>query len=350
MLKEYRQLVKDYIDVYWDIKNETEALTAEQRSEMQAKLLMQFRRESAMLEGKDGLAEERARAEHENELKRIEEIKKLENAKTDAEYKLKHAELTKRSELQIAEIQQKSDLEKARIEAEKTMFDELQQKEIQTRKRTELEILAAKSSRVVPTAKHHKQWWQLRWRPNEAYTLAADKAQLETWKYLAERKDEIIKLQAELSGSEEIEVAICTVFNEYLTTKHGRKARAAATALTEIIQPLCAVFARREHAFEDLIEGLSKLRETKAVEEIEAESTKIISTDDNSANVLQWNSAEEEERQRLQKNAASLIIALCERRISEKQQEQLKKPARKRVRKKPENIDTENLNGGEHDK
>ena len=84
MLKEYRQLVKDYIDVYWDIKNETEALTAEQRSEMQAELLQQFRRESAMLEGIDGLAAERARAEHENELKRIEEIKKLENAKTDA--------------------------------------------------------------------------------------------------------------------------------------------------------------------------------------------------------------------------------------------------------------------------
>lgn len=348
MLKKYKQLVKDYIDVYWDIKNETEALTAEQRSEMQAELLKQFKRESAMLEGEDGLAAERKRAEHENELKRIEEIKKLENAKTDAEYKLKHAELTKRSELQIAEIQQKSDLEKARIEAEKTMFDELQQKEIQTRKKTELEILAAKSSRVVPIEKHHKQW--LRWRPNEAYKLAADKVQLETRKYLAERKDEIIKLQAELSGSEEIEVAICTVFNEYLTTKHGRKARAAATALTEIVQPLCAVFARREHAFEDLIEGLSKLRETKAVEEIEAESTKIISTDDNSANVLQENPAEEEERQRLQKNAASLIIALCERRISEKQQEQLKKPARKRVRKKPDNTEMENLSEGSNDK
>ncbi|MCI8734922.1 MAG: hypothetical protein HFE40_05155 [Clostridia bacterium] len=317
---------------------------------MQAELLQQFRRESAMLEGKDGLAAERARAEHENELKRIEEIKKLENAKTDAEYKLKHAELTKRLELQTAEIQQKADLEKARIEAEKTMCDELQQKEIETRKKTELEILEAKSSRVVPIEKHHKQWWQLRWRPNEAYKLVADKVQLETRKYLAERKDEIIKLQAELSGSEEIEVAICTVFNEYLTTKHGRKARAAATALTEIVQPLCAVFARREHAFEDLIEGLSKLRETKAVEEIEAESAKIISTDDNSVNVLQENPTGEEERQRLQKNAASLIITLCERRISEKQQEQLKKPARKRVRKKPENIDTENLNGGEHDK
>lgn len=337
MLNEFRKLVKDYIDVYWDIKNETEALTAEQRNIMQAELLKQFNRDCAKLEGLDGLAAERERAEHENELKQIEEIKKLENAKTDAEYRLKHAELTKNSELEVAKIQQKIDLKKAKLEAEKIMLEELQQKEIDIRK-----------SVVVPIEEHHKRWWQRRWRPNEAYKIAAKKAQLDSLKYLEDRKNEVAKLQAELTGSEELEIAVCSVFNEYINTKRGGKKRAAATALTEIVKPLCAVFARREHELEGLIDGLSKLRDTKDVEKIEgSESTKIISTDDKAANVSQESPAEKDEWQRLQKRAASLIIALCERRITETQQEQFKKPPRKRVRKKPDK--TENISEREND-
>lgn len=338
MLNEFKQLVDDYIKVYWKIKEDTEALTAEQRNTMQAELLKQFNRDCARLEGADGLAAERERAEHENELKRIEENKKLENAKTDAEYKLQHAELTKRTELKAAEIQQNAELEKARIESEKIMRETLQQKEIEIRTNTELEILNRKADYTVPVARYRKYGLLRRWRPNEAYVLMAEKARLETCKYLAERKDEIIKLQAELSGSEEIEVAIGTVFNEYIKTKRGRKATAAATVLTEILSPLCAVFARREHAYEDLIAKLSKLEEVDAGEPGE---TAVEQPDENKDKELLPNeSGADKEREELQKRAASLIMALCERRILEKQQGQIKKPARKRVRKKPDKMQT----------
>ena len=338
MLNEFKQLVDDYIKVYWKIKEDTEALTAEQRNTMQAELLKQFNRDCARLEGADGLVAERERAEHENELKRIEENKKLENAKTDAEYKLQHAELTKRTELKAAEIQQNAELEKARIESEKIMRETLQQKEIEIRTNTELEILNRKADYTVPVARYRKYGLLRRWRPNEAYVLMAEKARLETCKYLAERKDEIIKLQAELSGSEEIEVAIGTVFNEYIKTKRGRKATAAATVLTEILSPLCAVFARREHAYEDLIAKLSKLEEVDAGEPGE---TAVEQPDENKDKELLPNeSGADKEREELQNRAVSLIIALCERRISEKQQEQIKKPARKRVRKKPDKMQT----------
>ncbi len=305
---------------------------------MQAELLKQFNRDCARLEGADGLVAERERAEHENELKRIEENKKLENAKTDAEYKLQHAELTKRTELKAAEIQQNAELEKARIESEKIMRETLQQKEIEIRTNTELEILNRKADYTVPVARYRKYGLLRRWRPNEAYVLMAEKARLETCKYLAERKDEIIKLQAELSGSEEIEVAIGTVFNEYIKTKRGRKATAAATVLTEILSPLCAVFARREHAYEDLIAKLSKLEEVDAGEPGE---TAVEQPDENKDKELLPNeSGADKEREELQKRAASLIMALCERRILEKQQGQIKKPARKRVRKKPDKMQT----------
>lgn len=338
MLNEFKQLVDDYIKVYWKIKEDTEALTAEQRNTMQAELLKQFNRDCARLEGADGLAAERERAEHENELKRIEENKKLENAKTDAEYKLQHAELTKRTELKAAEIQQNAELEKARIESEKIMREALQQKEIEIRTNTELEILNRKADYTVPVARYRKYGLLRRWRPNEAYVLMAEKARLETRKYLAERKNEIIKLQAELSGSEEIEVAIGTVFNEYIKTKRGRKATAAATVLTEILSPLCAVFARREHAYEDLIAKLSKLEEVDAGEPGE---TAVEQPDENKDKELLPNeSGADKEREELQKRAASLIMALCERRILEKQQGQIKKPARKRVRKKPDKMQT----------
>ncbi len=338
MLNEFKQLVDDYIKVYWKIKEDTEALTAEQRNTMQAELLKQFNRDCARLEGADGLVAERERAEHENELKRIEENKKLENAKTDAEYKLQHAELTKRTELKAAEIQQNAELEKARIESEKIMRETLQQKEIEIRTNTELEILNRKADYTVPVARYRKYGLLRRWRPNEAYVLMAEKARLETCKYLAERKDEIIKLQAELSGSEEIEVAIGTVFNEYIKTKRGRKATAAATVLTEILSPLCAVFARREHAYEDLIAKLSKLEEVDAGEPGE---TAVEQPDENKDKELLPNeSGADKEREELQKRAASLIMALCERRILEKQQGQIKKPARKRVRKKPDKMQT----------
>lgn len=338
MLNEFKQLVDDYIKVYWKIKEDTEALTAEQRNTMQAELLKQFNRDCARLEGADGLAAERERAEHENELKRIEENKKLENAKTDAEYKLQHAELTKRTELKAAEIQQNAELEKARIESEKIMREALQQKEIEIRTNTELEILNRKADYTVPVARYRKYGLLRRWRPNEAYVLMAEKVRLETRKYLAERKNEIIKLQAELSGSEEIEVAIGTVFNEYIKTKRGRKATAAATVLTEILSPLCAVFARREHAYEDLIAKLSKLEEVDAGEPGE---TAVEQPDENKDKELLPNeSGADKEREELQKRAASLIMALCERRILEKQQGQIKKPARKRVRKKPDKMQT----------
>ena len=338
MLNEFKQLVDDSIKVYWKIKEDTEALTAEQRNTMQAELLKQFNRDCARLEGADGLVAERERAEHENELKRIEENKKLENAKTDAEYKLQHAELTKRTELKAAEIQQNAELEKARIESEKIMRETLQQKEIEIRTNTELEILNRKADYTVPVARYRKYGLLRRWRPNEAYVLMAEKARLETCKYLAERKDEIIKLQAELSGSEEIEVAIGTVFNEYIKTKRGRKATAAATVLTEILSPLCAVFARREHAYEDLIAKLSKLEEVDAGEPGE---TAVEQPDENKDKELLPNeSGADKEREELQKRAASLIMALCERRILEKQQGQIKKPARKRVRKKPDKMQT----------
>jgi len=57
MLNEFKQLVDDYIKVYWKIKEDTEALTAEQRNTMQAELLKQFNRDCARLEGADGLME-----------------------------------------------------------------------------------------------------------------------------------------------------------------------------------------------------------------------------------------------------------------------------------------------------
>lgn len=341
MLNEFKQLVDDYIKVYWKIKEDTEALTAEQRNTMQAELLKQFNRDCARLEGADGLVAERERAEHENELKRIEENKKLENAKTDAEYKLQHAELTKRTELKAAEIQQNAELEKARIESEKIMREALQQKEIEIRTDNEQEILESKSRHVVPIEKYRRHGLLRRWRPNEAYVLMAEKVRLETRKYLAERKNEIIKLQAELSGSEEIEVAIGTVFNEYIKTKRGRKATAAATVLTEILSPLCAVFARREHAYEDLIAKLSKLEEGDDGATEETGESAIEQPDENNGKELLPNeSGADKEREELQNRAVSLIIALCERRISEKQQEQIKKLARKRVRKKPDKMQT----------
>ena len=201
MLNDFKQLVKDYIDAYWDIKNETEALTAEQRNAMQAELLKQFFRDCARLEGEDGLAAERERVEHENELKRIEEIKKLENAKIDAEYKLQHAKL-----------QRESEITKALIEEEIQLQQEMQEKELEIRRRSELLMLEAKEERIVPVARHHRTRWLRRWRPNEAYVLMANKAQLEARKYLTERRNELIELQAELYETplEEVEQVSAT--------------------------------------------------------------------------------------------------------------------------------------------
>lgn len=281
MLNDFKQLVKDYIDAYWDIKNETEALTAEQRNAMQAELLKQFFRDCARLEGEDGLAAERERVEHENELKRIEEIKKLENAKIDAEYKLQHAKL-----------QRESEITKALIEEEIQLQQEMQEKELEIRRRSELLMLETKEESIVPVAKHHRTRWLRRWRPNEAYVLMANKAQLEARKYLTERRNELIELQAELYETplEEVE-----------------QVSATATEAPPIIE-----------------------------EKQNCEVSKLPTA--------------EEERERLQNRAVALIMALCERRISELQQEQLKKPARKRIRKKPDNTETENLSGGANDK
>lgn len=281
MLNDFKRLVRDYIDAYWDIKNETEALTVEQRNAMQAELLKQFFRDCARLEGEDGLAAERERVEHENELKRIEEIKKLENAKIDAEYKLQHAKL-----------QRESEINKALIEEEIQLQQEMQEKELEIRRRSELLMLEEKEERIVPVARHHRTRWLRRWRPNEAYVLMVNKAQLEARKYLTDRRNELIELQAELYETplEEVE-----------------QVSATATEAPPVIE-----------------------------EKQNCEVSKLPTV--------------EEERERLQNRAVALIMALCERRISELQQEQLKKPARKRIRKKPDNTETENLSEGANDK
>ncbi len=281
MCRSLKKRKRNIWSYYWDIKNETEALTAEQRNAMQAELLKQFFRDCARLEGEDGLAAERERVEHENELKRIEEIKKLENAKIDAEYKLQHAKL-----------QRESEITKALIEEEIQLQQEMQEKELEIRRRSELLMLETKEESIVPVAKHHRTRWLRRWRPNEAYVLMANKAQLEARKYLTERRNELIELQAELYETplEEVE-----------------QVSATATEAPPIIE-----------------------------EKQNCEVSKLPTA--------------EEERERLQNRAVALIMALCERRISELQQEQLKKPARKRIRKKPDNTETENLSGGANDK
>lgn len=293
MLNDFKRLVRDYIDAYWDIKNETEALTVEQRNAMQAELLKQFFRDCARLEGEDGLAAERERVEHENELKRIEEIKKLENAKIDAEYKLQHAKL-----------QRESEINKALIEEEIQLQQEMQEKELEIRRRSELLMLEAKEERIVPVARHHRTRWLRRWRPNEAYVLMANKAQLEARKYLTDRRNELIELQAELYEAplEEVEQVSATATEAPLVIEEKQN---------------CEVSDEQGNA------EITELPTDTAHTEVEYE--------------------------RLQNRAVALIMALCERRISELQQEQLKKPARKRVRK-PDNTETENLSEGSNDK
>lgn len=340
MISEYRKLLKDYIDAYWDIKNDAEAIPADQRDAMQQKLQEQFLRDCAVLEGNDGLNAERERAKHENELKEIDEQKKLKNAEIDAAYKLKHAETTKKTEIESAKITQSIELEKAKLDADTEIQKSIIDKNIQIRKAVEEGIADATAEEIIPVIRHHRHL--LRWQPNEAYILASAKAQLESKKYLADRKDEVLKMQAKISGSDELEFAICNVFNEYIGTKRGQKAKAAAGALTEIVQPLCAVLARREHAFKDIIAQLSELGQQKA----DADDCESAEPDDSTAlEISELSDGDEKERQRLQKRAAELIIALCNKRIEKAQQAQIKKP--KRVRKRTAQSEAEKAKEGE---
>lgn len=355
MLSEYRLLLKDYIDAYWDIKNDAEAIPADQRDAMQQKLKEYFLRDCAVLEGNDGLKAERERAKYENELKEIEEQKKFKNAEIDAAYRLKHAEANKKAEIQSAQIAQSIELEKAKIDADTEIQKSIIEKDIEIRKAVEEGVADAKAARVIPVRKHHRGFF--RWHPNEAYVLAEKKSKLESMQYLADYKDELIKMQAKLTGSDELEFAICNVFNEYVGTKRGREAKAAAAALTEIVQPLCAVLARREHAFEDMIAQLSALgkqndEEGNGSEAEEPEDSPALETSEKlpesveqEAKEMPAVSDEEAERQRLQKRAAELIIALCNKRIEEAQQAQINKP--KRVRKKPAQSEIDKTKEGE---
>lgn len=307
ILSELQAQNSQYTDAYWDIFNNKEAVPADQQERMRAELLKNYARTVALLDGQAGLEKEREIAKLELERLEIKEKARLREAEIEQEYRLKHVELKERADTKAARLT----------------------KEFEIKRKAESETLEIKAAQIVPTKEElPKRWWQRRTRyfTNYAYELASKKAELEAEKYLTARENEIIKLEAEQSGTDELEIAVMKVMTDYTGGKtRGRKAKAINQVLSGLIEPLCGMFARRERELNRIIERLNG-RGDKASDEPSEHESKSVEEHDF-----------EEEREKLQSHAASLLAAFCQKRIDELQQEQLK-PKRKRIRKtRPEN-------------
>lgn len=192
MLDEFQELTKKFIDAYWDIKENEQALPVDQRENMRVALLEQFNREYAILSGQDGLEQERKKAAFELELAEIEELKRLRAAEIAEEYRIKHVELTAQTELK-----------KIAIEAEQNTKSAILKKEAEIQRDTAIECLNVKAEEMIP-GDLPKRWWQ-RWaRPNQAKELAYKKTDLELAGYFAEREGEIELLSAKNSGADDV--------------------------------------------------------------------------------------------------------------------------------------------------
>lgn len=303
MLSELQAQNKQYTDAYWDIFNNKEAVPADQQERMRTELLKYYARAVALLDGQTGLDKEREIAELEIKRLQIKEEARLREAEIKEEYRLKHVKL-----------KEEADTKAERLTQEFAILREAEQ-----------ETLNIKKSEIVPINKElPKRWWQrrVRYETNYAYELASQKAKLEAQKYLAAREDEVLKLGAEQSEIDELQFAVMHVISNYMgNKKYGRKTKAINEALSELIEPLCEMFARRERAINELNRRLSE-SDDKAFDEPsepEQENTDILN--------------DEEERNELQTRAATLLAAFCQKRIDELQLEQIGKPKRQRKRK-----------------
>lgn len=306
MIDKIRALNNQYIDSYWDIFDNNEAVPAEQQARMREELLKLYNRASAILDGQAGLNEEREIEELKYKHAEILEQSRLREEKLKKEYQLKHVELSEQTETKSARLK----------------------KEFEIKRRADAETLEIKAEQIVPVMQElPRRWWQRkpRYYKNYAYELAEQKAALEAADYLAAREGEVLRLEAEQTGTDELELSIRKVIAANTDCrKRGSKAKAIKNALEELIKPLSAMFARRERALDELNKRLLDAdTESAFIEQQEPEHDEQTEQDEQSA---------ASELDELQRKAASLLAAFCQKRIAELQQAS-PKPKRQRIRK-----------------
>ena len=306
MIDKIKELNSTTIDADWVIFDDKEAIPADQQDHMRAALLKNYDRAVALLDGQEGLNKEQEIADLEYKRAELQEQARLQKAKLAAEYRLKHVELEEQTNAAVA----------------------LKKKELEIKKNAELETLNIKASIIVPVKEElPRRWWQRLFRrpvqyyTNLAYELAEQKAILESNDYLTACEDENIKLEAAQSGTDELELAVIKVMQKYTGGKtRGRKVKAVNKALSELITPLCAMFARRERALEELNKRLDEDNNNAFDEPLHKDF---------------YSQNAEGDREELQRKAAGLLSAFCVKRIQElQQQEKPNKPKRHRIREK----------------
>lgn len=306
MIDKIRELNSTTINADWDIFDDKEAIPADQQDHMRAALLKNYDRAVALLDGQEGLDKERDIAELELKRAELQEQTRLRKAELAEAYRLKHVELKQRTDTQVARIELEFDINR----------------------RVEAAMLEIKAEQIIPVKEElPRRWWQrlfrrpVKYYTNYAYDLAEQRAVLESNDYLTAREDENIKLEAAQSGTNELELAVIKIMQEYTHGKtRGRKAKAINKALSDLISPLCAMFARRERALEELNRRLDEDKNITFEDPVQKDFDKQDS---------------EEDREELQSKAASMLSAFCVKRIQElQQQDKPSKPKRRRIREK----------------
>lgn len=293
VLSELQEQNKKYTDAYWAIYDNKEAVPADQQACMRAELLKNYSRTVALLDGQEGLNKEHEITELEIKRLQINEEARLRKAGLSEEYRLKHVELSERADTEAARL--KKEFEIKRLAVEKT--------------------LEVKAEQIIPIKEElPRRWWQklfrrpARYFTNYAYELASRKADIEAAKYFAMREDEIAKLEAEQSGTDELEVAVTKIITDYTDGMRRRKAKTLNKALSELVRPLCEMFARRERALSEITECAAQPQNEQASES-------------------------EDDSDELQNRAVMLLSEFCKKRIDELQRSQIKPPKRQRKRK-----------------
>lgn len=178
------------------IKREKELAEIEERRVKQereiAELKEQQRREFEL---------EKAKAEKEFEIEKTKELAEIEELKEQQrrEFELEKAKAEKEFEIEktkeLGEMQIEHDRVKADIERQRTKLAT----ELEIWKQTNEEELRAKAERVVPSYKLRRRFLGIpigRLKPNQAWLLAMESADIETREYLVSRAQEIAERKA----------------------------------------------------------------------------------------------------------------------------------------------------------
>lgn len=263
MLEKIKQLNKDYSDAYWDIKEHEDSIPAEEREKMRSELAKHYAREVALLDGTLGLAQEQEIANIEIARAEATEKTKLKKDEIIEEYRLKHVKLTQQTELEKVKIEEKRVTDEAKLK-----------REFEIQRLAEAEILNIKANEIIPDDKAKRKRHLLFFHkdvPNYAWILANEKADCEARAYLSEREEEVIRMQADLEGSDKIELAIRQVFVNYLR-ENRRGCKKIIRAFRDITIPLRELLARQVQSDE----GTS---EEESSEHAESASQKDVTVD-----------------------------------------------------------------------